>query len=76
MLDEDRDDAQQPHADRKVRFLHRCRRGSAAAALSELDVRGEELDDKRTDPFLQQEAELLVLCGKHRERWMLGLAQA
>lgn len=53
MLDEDRDDTQQPHADGKVRFLHRCRRGSAAAALPELDVRGEELDDKGTDPFLQ-----------------------
>ncbi len=62
MFDEDRDDPQQSHADREIRFLHgRRRRGAAAAALTELDVGREQLDDQRTHALLQQETELLML---------------
>ncbi len=62
MFDEDRDDPQQSHADGEIRFLHGCRRrGTAAAALTELDVRREQLDDQRTHALLQQETELLML---------------
>lgn len=68
MFDEDRHHSQQPHADGEVGFLHRCRRGRAAAALTELDVGGEELDDEWTHPLLQQETELLVLRRRRRDR--------
>lgn len=62
MFDEDRDDPQQSHADGEVGFLHRRRgRGAAPAALTELDVGREQLDDQRTHALLQQETELLML---------------
>ena len=61
VLDEDRDHAQQPHADGEVGLLHggRCGRAApatasaaAAAALTELDVGGEQLDDQGADALL------------------------
>lgn len=68
MLDEDWDNTQQPHADGEVGFLHRSWWWGAAAALTKLNVGGEEFNDERTDPFLQQEAELLVLCSRQSNR--------
>lgn len=65
VFDEDRDDPQQSHADGEVRFLHgRRRRRAGTAALTELDVGREQLDDQRTHTLLQQETELLML---HRD---------
>lgn len=64
VFDENRDHPQESHTDGEIGFLHGGRRrcaAAAAAALTELDVRREELDDQRTDAFLQQETELLVL---------------
>lgn len=68
MFDEDGDDAQQPHADGEVGLLHGRWRGrtASAAALPELDVGREELNDQRAHALLQQEAELLVLQGTER----------
>lgn len=66
VLDEDGDHTQQPHADGEVGLLHGRGRGGAAAALPELDVGGEELDDQGADALLQQEAELLMLGRRGR----------
>lgn len=66
VFDENRDDPQQSHADGEIRLLHgRRRRRAGTAALPELDVGREQLDDQRTNALLQQETELLML---HRER--------
>lgn len=70
MFDEDWDNTQQSHADGEVRFLHRSWWWGAAAALTKLNVGWEEFDHERADSFLQQEAELLVLWRRQREREM------
>lgn len=65
VFDENRDDPQQSHADGEIRLLHgRRRRRAGTAALPELDVGREQLDDQRTHALLQQETELLML---HRD---------
>lgn len=62
VFDENRDHPQESHTDGEIGFLYGGRRRrAAAAALTEFDIRREELDDQRTDTFLQQETELLVL---------------
>lgn len=65
LLDENRNQSQEAHADGEIGFVQRLRRLLLSGSPSELalNVGREEFDDESADPLLQQGAELSVLDG-------------